>query len=168
MRNAGAVIDDPTRLRRHIGPDFGGPIGIADVESAYASIVPGREYQIGRYETSRAVFIQIVRPEMAALLDVVDFGRNRERRDADRIGRHADIEDPDPLDAVGAIPQCGFVGYYEQIAFDERQRVVRSPAVGRTPVAVGDELRRRPVREVEQRDAAIPPSDIGRVSRDQP
>lgn len=114
-------------------------IGVGNVEGADAGILPRRKDQRLGDERSGPVFVQIVRSEMTALLRVVDFGGDRESRDADRIFGHADVEDPGMFPAVFLIVQHSLIRHDKKIAAGKWQRRMRAAAVGRAPVMVFDE-----------------------------
>ena len=151
------------RRRRHERGDFLRPELVLDVVHAQARVLVGGEDQLLADEAARPIFVDVVRPEMAADLEIVLVRRLREGRDADRVGLHLIVEDPDRLEPVLLIVEHGLVDDDEQIALGQRQRVVRAAAERRRPDLVDDELRIGLVLDVDNGEAGVAPAAIGDV-----
>src|SRR4051794_25092129 len=89
-------------------------------------VLIGREDQLGAHEAAGSIFVQIVRPEVAALGGVIGFRRRREGRNAYRIGGNAVVEDPDKLESVLLMIEHRLVEGHQQFAIRQRQANVRS------------------------------------------
>ena len=88
LDDTGAIrpsVDQPRRLWRHESADFCRPVLIANIENPNAGILISRKNEIRADKAARPVFMEIMRPEMTALADIIRFIRRREGRDADRI-----------------------------------------------------------------------------------
>jgi hypothetical protein len=75
------MVDQARRLRRHESTDLLGPVRVGDVEHAHARVLVGGEDQLGADQAAGPVLVDVVRAEMAALGDIVGFGRGREGGD---------------------------------------------------------------------------------------
>src|SRR6266852_711645 len=169
LNDAGAVrpvIDEAARRGRNERADLDRPVLIADIEHAHARVLIRREDQLRAHEAAGPVLVDIVRTEMRAIRHVVRFGRRREGRDAHRILRRTDVEQPDQLEAILLVIEHGFVEHDQQIAVGQRQAVVRAAAEGRGPVAMDDQFWRAAVGDVDHHKSGVAPCAVGGVAVD--
>ena len=122
--------------------------------------------RLGADEGVRPVLVYIVRAEVRALLAVVRLVRRREGRDADRIGRLANVEHPDVFDAVLAIVEHRLVGDHQQVAIRQRQAIVSAASERRRPVVVLDQLRLAAVGDVHHDEPAVAPRAVSGIAVD--
>src|SRR3569623_3412297 len=126
--------------RRHEVADLLGPIRDLEIEHAQARILVSLE-QVARAAIAVGpVLPEIVRPEMAALLEVVLVGGDRHGGNAYRIGGGPDVEDPGRLDAFDIDVAHRFVRHNQEVAVVPRQAGMHAAEERRRPVASSDQL----------------------------
>ena len=79
--------------------------------------------------------MEIMRPEMTALADIIRFIRRREGRDADRIVLLADVEHPDQFQSVFLMIEHRLIEDDQEVPIGQGRQLCVPPPNG------GDQLR---------------------------